>query len=538
MRVPMGIALAFCIVGCNAPPDDRLPDHQPGRIVGAVDVGPVERDQMIEVVLAVRLRDPEGADNILTTGRRFSPAEYGDSFGATRDDYQRVLAWCAERDLEIVRTSPSRTTVTVRGSTATLENAFSTQLRYYEDSRGRFRSPGREIRVATELDGLVAGTVGLDDAARWKSKRRDLGPIPEPNLGPGGSYEPAELRAQYQVNDPAVTERGDGETIAILGTGFAPRPMQDVDSFVTRYLTSFATNRAAQYSIVLVGGPNRDSDTLANNEYGENVLDIDMVLAFAPRANVVHVHTAENTPGLFADGIVYIVNNVPQAHAVSVSYGTCERYANSEILVMNTLFKQAKAQGQTWFIASGDNGTDGCRDGKGNKVLVVDWPASSPYVIGVGGTEIGTPPEEVAWDGSGGGQSEANAKPAYQVGVGPHPNDGARQVPDVAAIGGPTPGVTVVFGNQRSASAGTSASAPMWAGIWALLDQRKGRLGITNAHERLYQLGKAGSTVFHDVTKGGNMDPNGSAQGFPALPGYDLATGWGTPNVKELLAQY
>src|SRR6185369_3343327 len=117
---------------------------------------------------------------------------------------------------------------------------------------------------------------GLDDAARWKSKRRDLGPVP--NIGPGGSYEPADLRAQYQVNDAAVTERGDGETIAILGTGFTPRPTQDVDSFVTRYLTSFGTNRAAQYSIVLVGGPNRDSDTLANNEYGENVLDIDMVL--------------------------------------------------------------------------------------------------------------------------------------------------------------------------------------------------------------------------------------------------------------------
>ena len=110
----------------------------------------------------------------------------------------------------------------------------------------------------------------------------------------------------------------------------------------------------------------------------------------APMANIIHVLTATNSPGLFTDGVSYIVNQVPKAHAVTVSYGGCERGAAGEVAVMNTLFEQAQAEGQQWFFASGDTGTDGCRDGAGNKHIAAGWPTSSPYIIGVGGTQIGS----------------------------------------------------------------------------------------------------------------------------------------------------
>jgi kumamolisin len=117
--------------------------------------------------------------------------------------------------------------------------------------------------------------------------------------------------------------------------------------------------------------------------------------------------------------------------------------------------------------------------------------------------------------------------------VGPYPNDGVRDQPDIAALGGP-PGVAVFAQGQTFASEGTSASTPMWAAAWAVLDQVKmGGKGIFNGHERIYQLAGTG---FQDITSGNNSD--GVTPGYSALPGYDLATGWGTPNLASLIAAW
>jgi kumamolisin len=270
------------------------------------------------------------------------------------------------------------------------------------------------------------------------------------------------------------------------------------------------------------------------------VLDAEMVLSMAPLANVVHVIAATNSPGLFTDGISYIVNQVSQAHAVTVSYGGCERGAAQETAVMNTLFQQAQAEGQQWFFASGDTGTDGCRDGAGNKHITAGWPTSSPYIVGVGGTEIGNGGGEIAWNqnsakngesAGGGAPSEIFSKPAYQMGK--TPNDNARDTPDIAAIAGGG-GVFIAYHNQHGTVGGTSAAAPVCAGAWALVDQGKGGKGITDALTKIYGLTTA-SGAFNDVTVGDNGGPDGKSAGFPAGAGYDLATGLGSPNVAKLI---
>jgi kumamolisin len=207
---------------------------------------------------------------------------------------------------------------------------------------------------------------------------------------------------------------------------------------------------------------------------------------------------------------------------------------------------QAKAQGQTWFFASGDDGSDGCRNGSGNKVASAGWPASSPYVVGVGGTQLsatgGAATGEVSWDSwggefngaGGGGASESLDKPAYQTGV--SPNDGARDEPDVAALGGP-PGVEIYIDAAPTLIAGTSAATPMWAGVWALIGQGHNLTTISNGLEQIYSLGKAKSAGFVDITSGSNGGPGDTvAGGYPTATGYDLATGWGTPNVAALIA--
>src|SRR6185503_11371064 len=140
---------------------------------------------------------------------------------------------------------------------------------------------------------------------------------------------------------------GEGQTIAILGAGYPPSATRDVDAFVKKYALPF--ERAKQYTQILLGGPNRDSDSLAQSEYYEGVLDIDMVLNGAPKANVINVTSATNG-GMFETGIPFIINNVPHAHTASISYGLCERYYAPWVTTFDFMFQQAKAQGQQWFV--------------------------------------------------------------------------------------------------------------------------------------------------------------------------------------------
>jgi kumamolisin len=530
----LGCALTVGVLGCSGSPA-ALGPHQTPRLRGAVDIGPVSPSEPIDLVMVMKPRGDVPAliaQQLRPTspwfGRYLTPAEFGDQFGPTDGEYDQLLAWLESRGLAVARREPSRTSVTVSGTADAVEQALNTRLRNYRDARGEFRAPAVEPQFSPTLANLIEGVIGLDDAARFHSHMH--APEPQPNASGGGSQDPADLQKLYGADAAgAMGFHGEGETIAILGTGYPPSTTKDIDPFITKFKLTF--NRKAQLTQWFLGGPNRNPDSEAQTEYGENILDIDMVMGMAPAASVVHVFTATNSPGLFGDGIPFILNQVPQAHAVSVSYGICERFAIGEAMTLNYLFAQAKAQGQTWFIASGDDGTDGCKDTDPNGVFSVDWPSASPFVLGVGGTALSSG-KEVAWDSGGGGQSEFEVKPAYQIGVGPYANDKVRDVPDVAALAGP-PGVTIGYNGQTSSSEGTSCAAPIWAGAWAILDQSQGGGGVRNSHERIYQLAGVG---FHDITGGANN--GGATEGFQAIPGYDLATGWGSPDLPNLIKNW
>jgi kumamolisin len=434
---------------------------------------------------------------------------------------------------EVVQESPSRTSLNIRGTVASIEKAFGTRLDEYQDSRGRFRAPATALQLDATFSRVVVAMMGLDDALL----PQPLAHPPPPNApqANNGSQTPPDLEARYGV-DVAGTMygvHGEGQTLAILGAGDPPSLTKDIDPFVNKYKPLVSFDRTTQYTQILLGGPNRDPDTLAQTEYGENVLDIDMAMGMAPAASVIHVITATNSY-LFEQGIPYIVNQIPQAHAVSVSYGSCERgAAEFELITLDQLFQQAKAQGQQWFFATGDNGTDGCQDMTSNAILSPGWPTTSIYVMGVGGTQLSAGVEQ-AWTDGGGGQSEIVDKPAYQDGIGPYPNDGVRDTPDVAALAG-NPGVTIYAqGAAQPGWQGTSVATPLFASTWVLLDQSQGGHGLRNSHEEIYKLGAAG-LGFHDITKGNN---GGATPGYNALPGYDLATGWGSPDLPSLIANW
>lgn len=565
----ISIRLFLCcaaVAGCasSAPVAGR---QENPRLSQARDLGPAPRDNTYRMVIGLRLPRLDRLNSFLAkrdpNGDIFSPTDFADTFAASATDYAQMVTWLSSQGLTIERTTDGRTTVTVSGSTDAFEHAFGSALHSFQDAGGEFDAFVKLPSYPIELAGIVSGEVGLDGEPKWFS-HRIVPPSPGPDLSVNTSLNAWDIEQLYQTatitgtfpsgtSTPKVTTPGMGETIAILGAGGAPKLATDINGtggYMTRYKPyGLATLPATGggYSIMNVGGPSRDGATADANEYGENVLDIDMILAMAPYAKVVHVLTATNSPGLFTDGISYIVNQLPAAHTVSVSYGGCERYSGTEMPVMSALMAQAKAQGQVWFFAAGDSGTDGCREvdpnnpsGPGaNKIISAGWPASDPNVIGVGGTQLATVNgklTEEAWVNGGGAPSESFDKPAYQMGK--TPADNARDEPDVAALAG-SPYIFIVQNGAQGAVGGTSAATPMWAGIWALLDQSKGGTGLKMAQEKLYPLG--GGTSFTDVTLGTTNGPDGVAgtqPGEAAKAGYDLATGLGTPILPNLIANW
>jgi kumamolisin len=515
-------ALLLTLTACTAVPARHAASAVPKRVSLAHDVGPADGDSIIDVVLVLRAR----AHAVAVDARSLTPREFGDQYGPSRADYAQMVAWLHDQGLAIVRTADSRTTVATRGPVAAYARVFGLDFRMFADAHGRFRAFTSEPIYPGPLAGRVLAAIGLHDAVHLKTPHQTM-PPPTPIQG----ETPDQLQTLYGVQ--GLAQHGDGETVAILGTGLPPDPQSDVGAFLA--LFGRPPLAANQYTQVFVDGPNRDPAGEARSELIENVLDAEMVLAMASRANVVHVLTATNEVGLFTNGISYIVNELPQAHAVSCSYGQCERGSQTDFLGIDALFDQARAQGQQWFFASGDDGSDDCGDRAAGLVPAVDFPASMPWVVAVGGTELaGTPPAEVAWSQSGGGQSEEFAKPDYQQGIGPFASDGVRDVPDVAALAG-APGVAIVHGGREFPIGGTSAAAPMWAGVWALIDQSQGGAGMPQGHAELYRLG-AGGHGFHDITSGGNAI--GTVPGFNAGPGFDLTTGWGTPDVPALISNW
>ena len=528
-----------------------LPASAPGpRVDGAVDLGQLPRDAAVDLVIGLHLRAAPALQKFLErqdqTLDTMSPEDFADSFAVSAVEYADVRRWLVAHGFTITRTTAGRTTISVRATADVVEQAFGAALHEYEDGDGRFYAAVDALTLAPEIAPSVGGIIGVEGGLPWVSHMVHP-PAPAPNAA-NQPYGATDLESQYQTS--AITTPGSGETIVILGAGNGP-VASDIAGYFSTYKPYGQATNPGSYKVEQVGGPNRDPNDIAELERQENTLDIDMIAAIAPYASVVHVLTATNTPGLFADGISYIVEQHKEAHAVSVSYGTCERGAASYMPTMHAMLAEAKAEGQTWFFAAGDTGTDACRSGTTNKIVSAGWPASAPWVVGVGGTQISTGTTEVTWNSypgsilapgaaGGGGVSESLDKPAYQMGV--TPNDGARDEPDVAALAG-SPNINIYlagaspFGNTVPVG-GTSAAAPMWAGVWALLEQAKNHVAITNSLEGLYTLGKNGKG-FHDVTSGNNGGPGDTGTGgYPAAMGYDLATGWGSPNTAELIANW
>jgi kumamolisin len=507
---------------------------------GFSDVGRTPGDRAIEFELILDVPGREallayagavGDPSSPAYGRFLSADEIGARFGLPDRDLDRLTAWVAGHAIAVTATSPQRLALSVSAPAHTIEAVFGVDLRDYADGRGRtFHAPADEPILPVELDGLVTAVAGLD--ARPSEQPGFRGPIA---AGPPGGMTPAIIDRAFEFEGlRALGLHGEGQTVAIVSLDtFDPADVAEFDRLA-------GTSGPPVQRVAVNGGV-----ATPGEDQVEVNLDIDIVRAIAPKAQIID-YEAPNKGGALAAIIDRVVTD-GRADVASISWGSCEANRTPDGMSrMASSMAAAAAAGVTVFVASGDHGAYGCINNDREDLRIsVDSPASDPNVVAVGGTYAsmladGTYIDEVAWEdpltgwAPGGGVSAYYQRPAWQtgLGVGNARSNGMRQVPDVAGPADPMSGFLTVSEGEASSGGGTSASSPFWAGYTILVRQlaaSEGQRGLGALGPTLYAIAatQPSGTVFHDVTRGGNLFDN-------ATPGWDYATGLGTPRGTPL----
>ena len=562
-----------------------LPGHMNPRIKAAVDQGPVDASMPLPYILMMLQPSPSqqaALTRLLAQQqdasspdyhRWLTPDQYAAQFGAGQADIDKITAWLGRHGLTVKSVGRGRNAIAFGGTAGQVQNAFGAAIHRYLVGTELHYANNADPTVPAAFEGLVLAIHGLDDF-RWKPRlRRAL----EPRYDIDGSHAlaPGDIAAIYDITplyDAGID--GAGQKLAIVGQ--TEIEMADIE----QYRSEFGLPANDPTTLLVPGSPNPGVQS-SSGDLMESDLDLELSGAVARNATILFVYSTD------AFGSFQYVIEENLAPVIGISYGGCElQMPSSEVQALESVAEQANAQGQTIFAASGDTGALDCSGGDNtatNNSLSVDMPASLPEVTGVGGTELvdgsgnfwsasnstnGASAlsyiPETAWndgvltgqsggpqiDASGGGVSVYFSKPSWQTGTGV-PNDGFRDVPDVAISASPQHDPYVIYtGGQASPIGGTSVGPPQFAGLAVLLGQYlvangyQSSTSLGNINPVLYTLART-SGVFHDITTGNNDAPAcgatscvGPAVGYNAGIGYDQVTGLGTPDVNNLFTAW
>jgi kumamolisin len=503
-----------------------LPGSHREPIAGASVARAIDNNEVVHATLVLRRRTPPATPEAFAFSEPQTVAhhpreEYGLIHGAAPADITAVEAFAHEYGLTVTERSQSRRSVVLSGTAENMQRAFGTTLAHYTSPRGSYRGRTGPVMVPDDLAPMLVAVLGLDNR-----------PIAKPHLRihaaqPPGSLTPPQIAQLY--NFPTGVN-GAGQTIAIieLGGGYKTSDLK-------AYFKSLGIAAPVVTSVSVDGGVNQPA--VDQNADGEVMLDIEVAGAVAPGARIV-VYFAPNTDQGFVDAITTAVHdNVNKPSVISISWGGPEdSWTQQSAEAMLQAVTDAAAVGVTVTAAAGD---DGSTDGAADKKLHVDLPACLPPVLACGGTRLntsnGTIIGEVVWNeltnqegATGGGVSKLFALPTYQAsaGVPKHPEThfAGRGVPDVAGDADPVTGYLVRVDGKTMVIGGTSAVAPLWAGLTALINQQLGR-PIGFMQPAIYKIG---SSAFRDITIGNNGQ-------FAAGANWDACTGLGSPNGTALV---
>ncbi len=487
-------------------------------------VGDQPNDEMIEVSVILKPKARSVVPH--AGGPAVSREEFAAKHGADESAIDKVKQFAKENNLTVGEVSLERRTVKLQGTAADMMRAFEIKLDRYQHEGHQYRARTGAIKLPSELAPSVEAVLGLDNRMQAKPHFRVQGAgSPLASKAAGISYTPRQVAELYQF---PLDANGAGETIGIveLGGGYKLANLK-------KYFSSSGAGEPAVVSVLVDHGKN--APTNANGADGEVQLDIEVVGSVAPGAKIA-VYFAPNTSQGFQDALTTAIHDATnQPSVISISWGSAESTWTAQAMTaFDSAAQDAAALGVTICAASGDSGSsDGETDGSNH----VDFPASSPHILACGGTSLksanGKITSETVWNdgaqgGAGGGgfsnqfplptwQASANIKP---------PAGGGRGVPDVSGDADPETGYKVSVDGESMVIGGTSAVAPLWSALIALFNQKLGKpLGFLQP--TIYGL-PAAADAFHDITSGSNG-------AFSAGPGWDAASGLGSPSGKNLL---
>lgn len=508
-------------------------------------LGPVCESERIEVTVRIRRRKPLPAaaiDGRLAPylRRYFNHKKLEAEYGADPKDMKKVEDFARRNDLVVVESRAARRSVLLSGCASAFGKAFGTRLQVWTYAGGTYRGRKGPVRVPAALAGIVVGIFGLDNRpfAKPHFLRRTGGAAAAAFKG----YTPPQVAKFYGF--PHDVD-GTGQVIGIIELGGGYKPA-DLEQYAKQLGVPVPT------VIPVSVGKGGNHPTNANSADGEVLLDIEVASSIATGARIVVYFAAGASDQDFLAAITEAVHDsVNKPTVISISWGGPESAADASFQAeFDQVLQSAASLGITVTVASGDNGAaDEGPDEWDNKPHA-DFPASSTYALGCGATNIqvraGAIARESVWNqggadtkqdsfgASGGGVSGFFPLPSYQAAAGvpvnPVTGKPGRGVPDVSGDGDPATGYVIRVDGEQAVIGGTSAVAPLWAALVALINQKLGiRAGFINP--LLY----SNPGALRDVVLGSNEVGKGKI-GFAAGPGWDACSGLGSPHVPNLIA--
>jgi subtilase family serine protease len=443
--------------------------------------------------------------------RYLSVQEFTERYGPTQSDYDAMVSFAKAHGLAVTDPQANRMVVNVEGAVADIEKAFHMAMGVYQhptESR-TFYAPGREPTL--DLNVAVLHITGLDDFTLPTSKviKSANAPSVGTGSGPDGNFLGSDFRAAYYGSGSLT---GAGQSLGLFE--FGGYNLDDVSEYFTKVkqTDNVPVNGVSLNGVSLTCLPPRCDDS-------EQVIDIETSISMAPGLTQVVVYVGNNSVTIFNQ---MAVDNTSKQ--LSCSWGFSDNESS-----IDPIFKEYAAQGQTMFVATGDDGSGTAGD--------VVWPSDDPYVTGVGGTDLVTTGpggawlSETGWSGSAGGASKNGVPiPGYQklpgvINSSNHGSKTLRNYPDVSSEAN-TNIYSCYDETCSGGNGGTSYAAPQWAGFTALVNQQAvtdGDATVGFINPTIYKIGVGSSydSEFHDIISGSNGK-------YSAVTGYDLVTGWGS----------
>ncbi len=524
----------------------------------AARIGDVDLDERVEVTLA--LKGPELPSDKDFPRQPLSREEYRNKYAASRKDVDTVAIELERFGLKVKSFSLESRSMVVSGTLRQMQKAFPSDLgMYHHSGQGIYRGRKGAIEVPARLDGLVQSVLGLDE--RQVVHRGIKTPFIQSqtplNAGEQGvPVQPADLEKRYAF--PAGQASGQNIAIAEFGGGFFASDLQAYCKKFKRPLpvvVPVSLDDQPAYTLKEIQKLSRSEQMEIIQDAGEVMMDVEIIAGLCPEATItIYFSTFDQ------QGITDLLNQVISAPgslpvALSISWGSAEDsgdWSDSALNAINDRFKALALLGVTVCVSSGDDGSgDQVQDGQAH----VNFPASSPFVLSVGGTMLQHGTEVVWWQdpgyrtpngggATGGGVSTFFPAPAWQDGIqvtdtqGRAANPG-RILPDVSALS-VSPLYDLIFLGKDSPNGGTSASAPLLASLLARIQEQRAKANKPPLFftSWLYTADPGGqipgAVGCNDITSGNNISSD-PGFGYVAGSGFDAASGWGTPDGVKLL---